>query len=186
MRTYRWKREHSFVKRKIQRTLWYHSSAHRDLFGYEVQCINDKLDKQDYLEGTTNSVPVLYLDNKAMVVGTIERQISSIAKTVAEHRTSVQLTATHTSGTKNFTVFTKCRIGGGANVVSHSQSVVLKPGQKKRIRLYVPAGGSWATIDSITVHENRPTNPIPSPTPPGVVPVPVPVPSPPPAHRPRC
>ena len=175
-----------FLKSIYKRTIWYHSGAHRDQFDYEVQCINGQLQKQDYLVGNTNSTPVLYLDNKAMIVGRIERPISSVFKSVDQHLTQVLLTATHTSGTKNFTVLTKYRIEGGAIVVSHSQSVVLKPGQKKRISLFVPVG-NWATIDSVTATQNRP-HPAPPPAPPvfiAPVPVPRPVPVPAPPTSPR-
>ena len=176
----------AFSKRIIKRTLWYHDDTHRNKEDYEDYCRGGQIQRSDYLVANTNNVPVLYLSNKAMIVGRIETVLSSIAKNVDEHRTSVLLTATHTSGTKNFTVVTKYRIEGGANVVSHSQSVVLKPGQKKSISLFVPVG-NWATIDSVTATQNRPY-PVPPRAPPvfiAPVPVPKPVPVPAPPSNPN-
>ena len=116
-----------------------------------------------------------------MVVGRIDQVFSLGVRRVKEHRTRLKIEATHTSGNKNFTFTIKYRVEGSAEVTTVQKSVVLKPGQKKRIRLAPPNGGSWATIDSITATENRPPDPMP-----GVIaPVPVPVPSPPPALRPR-
>ena len=124
-----------------------------------------------------------------MVVGTIRTKGGDYQITDS-HLTGVHFTANHTSGEKNFTITIKYRVEGSRNVTTVQSSVVLKPGQNKSMRLFVPGNGSWATIDSVTATENRPPDPIPSPTPPVVTPVPVPRPVPVPApptspRRPR-
>ena len=123
--------------------------------------------------------PALFLSSRAIVVGTIEQASSSIIY-VKRHWTRVTISATHTSGVKRFTFTIKYRVEGSTEVTSMQRSVALGPGHKRTLRLGVPAGGSWATIDSITVNENRPPDPVPVFLP-APVPVLVPVPAPPPA-----
>lgn len=114
-----------------------------------------------------------------MVVGRIVTE-GGAYKITNRHSTRVQFTANHTSGEENFTVTIKYRVEGSTEVTTVQRSVVLGPGHKRSIRLFVPAGGSWSTIDSITVHEKR--RPDPKPV---IVPVPVPVPVPAPPTSPR-
>ena len=163
-----------FEKRRAHATVWYRNGTHRNRYFYADQYDeNCPLERHNFLEGSgSTNAPPIYLEEKAMVVGTIETYLSPGQMRGSSHLTKAQLTATHTSGTKNFTVTVKYRVEGSSTVTTVQHSVILKPSRIRIMTLSVPGGDSWATIDSITVHENRP-------------PVVVPVPVPPPAHRPR-
>lgn len=168
--------KYSILKRRVQSTVWFNDGTSSDIEHYDLHCVKGQIQRRNY-----SASPARYLSSKAMVVGRIDQVFSLGVRRVKEHRTRLKIEATHTSGNKNFTFTIKYRVEGSAEVTTVQKSVVLKPGQKKRIRLAPPNGGSWATIDSITATENRPPDPMP-----GVIaPVPVPVPSPPPALRPR-
>ena len=175
-----WNSGHAFFmaieKLVVASTVWYSDGTHLTKEDYDEYCAEGQRHRNDYLEGVTDPPPSRYLSNKAMVVGTIETRVSSRLKRVKRHWTPLRIEATHTSGVKNFTFTIKYRVEGSTEVTTVQRSVVLGPGHKRSIRLFVPAGGSWATIDSITVHEKRRPDPKPVIVP---VPVPVPVPAPP-------
>ena len=177
-----------FDKLLVENTVWYPDGTYRNKEHYHETCAHGLRLRNDYLDSVPQEKqrPVRYLDNKAMVVGTIETVLartffgSPTRKRVKRHVTRLKIEATHTSGKKNFTFTIKYRVEGSSEVTTVQRSYVLTPGSTRSPRLSVPAGGSWATIDSITVNENRPPDPVPVFTP---VPVPVPVPAPPPAYR---
>ena len=158
---------------KVRSTDWYPDGSWRNVEHYTDHCRDGNRIRNNYLEKIPRErqQPARYLINKAMVVGTIEQAFSSGVRRVKEHRTSIKIEDTRTSGGwKNFTVTVKYRVEGSTEVTTVQHSVVLKPGHMRRWTLSVPGGGSWATIDSISIHENRPPDP-----PPAIVPVPVPV-----------
>ena len=171
----------------MARTVWYSDGTHLNTEHYVEFCLFGKIRRDDYLEAVPKEEqqPARYLSSKAMVVGRIE-QASSHYRRVKQHVTRLKVEATHTSGNKNFTFTIKYRVEGSTEVTTVQRSVVLKPGQKKRISLFVPVG-NWATIDSVTAIQNRP-HPAPPPAPPvfiAPVPVPKPVPVPAPPSNPR-
>ena len=168
-------------KVQVARTVWYSDGTHRNQEDYDEYCAEGQRHRNDYLLGATDPEPARYLNNKAMVVGRIETLVSSNFKRVKQHLTRLLIESTHTSGSKNFTLAIEYRVEGSTEVTTVQKNYVLKPGSLRRMVLFVSGGGKWATIDSITFHENRPLDTIPSPTPPVVTPVPVPRPVPVPA-----
>lgn len=168
-------RKYNVLRVRVQSTVWFSDGTHSDIEHYDVHCVQGQRQREDY-----SASPARYLNNKAMVVGTIRTKGGDYQITDS-HLTGVHFTANHTSGEKNFTITIKYRVEGRSTVTTVQSSVVLKPGQKKSMLLFVPGSGSWASIDSITATEDRPPDPIPSPTPPVVTPVPVPRPVPVPA-----
>ena len=183
-----------FDKLLVENTVWYSDGTYLNKQHYHEYCAFGQRHRNDWIKNVPREKqrPARYLDNKAMVVGTIETVLARrffggpTRKRVKEHVTRLRIEATHTSGVKRFTFTIKYRVEGSTEVTSMQRSVALGPGHKRSLRLGVPAGGSWATIDSITVHENRP--PDRRPPRPIIVPVrPFPVPAPPsnPTPNPR-
>ncbi len=164
-----------FTKESVKRTIWYSDGSYLNKENYREYCVQGKLRRDNWIRNVPleDQDPAQYLSSKAMVVGTIEQALSSRVKRTKQHLTRLKITATHTSGVKNFTMTIKYRVEGSTEVTTVQTSVLLRAGGGKLMFMVVPGGGSWATIDSITFHENRPPDP-----PPAVVPVPVPVPSP--------
>ena len=92
--------------------------------------------REDY-----SASPARDLNNKAKVVGMIRSEGGDYQFTHF-HLTPVYFTANHTSGEKNFTITIKYRVEGSTEVTTVQSSVVLKQGQKKSMRLFVPGNGS--------------------------------------------
>lgn len=147
---------------EVRSTDWYVNLPFRNVENYIDHCRDGNCTRNDYLESVPREEqqPALFLSSKAMVVGRIDQAFSEVRR-VKEHRTRLKITATHTSGTKNFTLTIKYRVEGSTEVTTVQSSVVLKPGQKKSMMLFVPGSGSWASIDSITATEDRPARPHP-------------------------
>ena len=162
-----------FTKESVKRTIWYSDGSYLNKENYREYCVHGKLRRDNRIRDVPleEQEPARYLSSKAMVVGTIEQALSSRVKRTKQHLTRLMIKSTHTSGTKNFTLTIKYRVEGSTEVTTVQSSVVLKPKRIRIMTLSVPGGGSWATIDSISFHENRPPDP-----PPAVVPVPVPSP----------
>lgn len=93
-------------------------------------------------------------------LGTIN---ASTQKHVGRWRTSMKLTAQHTSGgAKRFTVIIDYYVEGAPTATRITQHVTLSPGETTTMTLSAPRG-DWASIGGVTIRENAPPAPIPNP-----------------------
>ena len=93
-------------------------------------------------------------------LGTIN---ASTQKHVGRWRTSMKLTAQHTSGgAKRFTVIIDYYVEGAPTATRITQHVTLSPGETTTMTLSAPSG-DWASIGGVTIRENAPPAPIPNP-----------------------
>ena len=83
-------------------------------------------------------------------------------KHVGRYRTSMKLTAQHTSGgAKRFTVIIDYYVEGSPTATRITQHVTLSPGETTTMSLSAPSE-DWATIGGVTIRENAPPAPIPT------------------------
>ncbi len=131
---------------EVRSTVWYVGLPFLNRENYIEHCRDGQRHRNDYLEKIPreDQQPAEYLGSKAMVVGRMEQTFSKVRR-VKEHRTRLKIKATHTSGTKNFTLTVKYRVEGSTEVTTVQSSVVLRPNMMTTMTLSVPGGGSWAT-----------------------------------------
>ena len=119
------------------------------------------------------SPPVIDLKSKKSLVGRsttytgldwFGHPTSGSVKTVERWRTSMKLTAQHTSGgAKRFTVTVNYGVNGSYSPTSVSRSVTLSPGETTTMSLSAPSGG-YAVILSVDIREKAPPAPPPTPS----------------------
>ena len=119
-----------------------------------------------------NDVPAVEFKSKQWLVGSrtwytglswLGTVTLSSNKHVGRWRTSMKLTAQHTSGgAKRFTVIIDYYVEGSPTATRITQHVTLSPGETTTMTLSAPSG-DWASIGGVTIRENAPPAPIPNP-----------------------
>ncbi len=129
----------------------------RNMDHYNMDCDGTKY---SYLH---QKYPVVGMEGKAHVVGTVVDQSSLKRREVRTHETNIKITSKHTTGgTKNFTVTVTYRVEGSGTWTKVSAPISLAPGESTTKSLSVPGGRNWADIISVDIRENKPPS-IPQP-----------------------
>lgn len=138
----------------------------------EKDPVTGKRSRYDFVRRGDKDPAVIDLGSKAWLVGSRTWYTglgwrgnvnSGTQKHVGRWRTSMKLTAQHTSGgAKRFTVNIDYGVNGSTDPTTISRSVTLSPGETTTISLFSP-GGDWSNILDVSIRENAPPAPIPTP-----------------------